>query len=44
MKSTCSSGNDLKTIDILLEAAFEAELKKAVRKSIEILSNWKADA
>lgn len=44
IKSTCSSGNDLKTIDILLEAAFEAELKKAVRKSIEILSNWEADA
>lgn len=44
MKSTCSSGNDLKTIDILLEAEFEAELKKAVRRSIEILSNWEAQA
>lgn len=40
MKSTCSSGNYLETIDILLKAEFEAEFKRALTKSIEILSNW----
>lgn len=40
MQSTCTSGNNLNSVDILCGGDFEAELEIAVRKSIEVLSTW----